>query len=59
MHIHVGKDGVDAKFWIWPDVVVAYNDGFSARTLRELAEVVTQRRREIANAWNEFFGEGN
>lgn len=59
MHVHVGKDGVDAKFWLWPDVVVAYNDGFSARTLRELAEVVTHRRREIANAWNEFFGEGN
>lgn len=39
--------------------VVAYNDGFSARTLRELAEMVTHRRREIANAWNEFFGEGN
>lgn len=43
----------------WPDVVVAYNDGFGARTLRELTEVITNRRREIANAWNEFFGEGD
>ncbi|MDH4986320.1 DUF4160 domain-containing protein [Aminobacter anthyllidis] len=59
MHIHVGKDGIDVKFWLFPDVVVAYNDGFNARTLRELTEVVLHRRREIANAWNEFFGEGN
>lgn len=58
MHVHVGKDGIDAKFWLWPDVVVAYNDGFSARTLRELTEIVVHRRREITNAWNEFFGEG-
>lgn len=26
-HVHVLKDGIDAKFWLWPDVVVAYNDG--------------------------------
>ena len=55
-HIHALKDGIDAKFWLWPDVVVASNDGFSAKTLRELAEVVVSRRREIMNAWNEFFG---
>jgi hypothetical protein len=55
-HIHALKDGIDAKFWLWPDVVVASNDGFSAKTLRELAEVVVSRRREIMNAWDEFFG---
>ncbi|MDQ6435447.1 DUF4160 domain-containing protein [Mesorhizobium sp. LHD-90] len=58
-HVHVTEDGIDAKFWLWPDVVVAYNDGFSARTLRELTEVITNRRAEIANVWNEFFGEGD
>ena len=55
-HIHALKDGIDAKFLLWPDVVVASNDGFSAKTLRELAEVNVNRRREIMNAWNEFFG---
>jgi hypothetical protein len=35
VHIHVMKDGIDAKFWLWPDVMVAYNDGFSAKALRE------------------------
>jgi len=25
-HIHVTKDGIDAKFWLWPEVLVAYNE---------------------------------
>ncbi len=55
-HIHVLKDGIDAKFWPWPDGVVAYNDGYGARTLRELTEIIEQRRGEIARAWDEHFG---
>lgn len=55
-HVHVLKDDIDAKFWLWPDVVLAYNDGFNARTLRELTEIVTNRRDEITRAWDEHFG---
>ena len=55
-HIHVLKGGIDAKFWLWPDVVVAYNDGFNAKTLGELTEIILKRRREITNVWDEFFG---
>ena len=58
MHIHVLRDGTDAKFWLWPEVKPAYNDGFNAKTLRELTELIEQRRDEIARAWDEFFGEG-
>lgn len=57
-HIHVLRDGIDAKFWLWPQVKPAYNDGFSAKTLRELAGIIEQRRDEIARAWDEFFSEG-
>jgi hypothetical protein len=59
VHIHVVKDEIDAKFWLWPEVSVVYNDGFNAKTLRELVEVISNRRDEIARAWNEFFGEGD
>jgi hypothetical protein len=38
---------------------MAYNDGYSARTLRELADVIENRRRVIMSAWNEFFGEAD
>ena len=57
-HVHAIKDGIDAKFWLSPEVSVAYNDGFSARLLRELVEVVVQRRDFILRTWDEFFGAG-
>ena len=57
MHIHVLRDGIDAKFWLWPEVKPAYNDGFNARVLRELTELIEQRRDEIARAWDEFFSD--
>jgi len=55
VHIHVEKDGVEAKFWLRPDVRVAYNDGYDARTLRELVEIVEANRVRIERAWNDFF----
>jgi hypothetical protein len=56
VHIHVEKNDVEAKFWLRPDVRVAYNDGYDARTLRELLEIVELNRLQIERAWNEFFG---
>ena len=56
-HIHVIKDGIDAKFWLSPEIAVDYNHGFNARTLRELIAVIGQRRDFIVRTWNEFSGE--
>lgn len=55
-HVHVEKAGVEAKFWLRPEIEVAYNDGFSAKALRELIGVIEQHRERIERAWNEFFG---
>jgi hypothetical protein len=55
VHIHVEKDGVEAKFWLNPVVQVAYNDGYDTRTLRELLDVVRINRSLIERKWNEFF----
>ena len=56
VHIHVERDDVEAKFWLNPAVRVAYNDGYDARTLRELMGIVVANRDRIERAWNEFFG---
>ncbi len=56
--IHVLRDGIDAKSWLWPELKPDYNDGFNARVLRESTELIEQRRDEIARAWDEFFGKG-
>ena len=56
VHIHVEKDGVEAKFWLNPEVKVAYNDGYDARTLRELLAIVQRNKLRIERVWNEYFG---
>jgi Domain of unknown function (DUF4160) len=56
VHIHVEKDGHEAKFWMRPVAQLAYNDGYDARTLREVLGMVEAHRERIERAWNEFFG---
>lgn len=54
-HIHV-RDGRDeAKFWLRPDVLMAYNDGFDARTLNRLQRLVEENRELFERAWNDYF----
>ena len=55
VHIHVRKGRDNAKFWLYPEVIVAYNRGFSSREQSELARVVEQHRDEIERAWNDHF----
>jgi hypothetical protein len=55
LHIHVERDSVEAKFWLKPSVSVAYNDGYDARTLRQLQSLVEANRNRIVRAWNEHF----
>jgi hypothetical protein len=56
VHIHVEEDNLEAKFWLNPEVRTAYNDGYIARTLRQLLEIVETNKDLIEAAWNEFFG---
>jgi hypothetical protein len=56
LHIHVEKDGLEAKFWMKPEVNLAYNDGYDAHTLRALIDIIEIRRKAIERAWDEFFG---
>lgn len=55
VHIHVVKDNADAKFWLFPEVEVAYNRGFNARILKQLQGIIEERREEIEEAWNDHF----
>lgn len=56
IHIHVAKPDVDAKFWLFPKVRLAYNNGFNAREIRRLIEIVEAHRTQIEEAWNAHFG---
>lgn len=56
VHIHVRNAEAEAKFWLIPEVLLARNDGFNARDLKELVDVVEQNSTLFVEAWNEYFG---
>jgi hypothetical protein len=56
VHVHVRRDGIEAKFWVIPEVLIAYNSGYSPRTLRELVQIVEANRESIVRSWNGHFG---
>jgi hypothetical protein len=56
VHVHVRRDGIEAKFWVIPEVLIAYNGGYSPRTLRELVQIVEANRESIVRSWNGHFG---
>lgn len=43
-HVHVRSAEAEAKFWLLPQVQLARNDGFDARTLRQIAGMVRDHR---------------
>jgi hypothetical protein len=54
-HVHIDRERMSAKFWL-ESVALAQNRGFSPRELRQLERLVEQRRMELMEAWNEYFG---
>lgn len=57
VHVHVTvREGATAKFWIKPEVSLAYNKGFSSKVLSQLMSVIEERAQEIERAWNDHFG---
>ena len=55
-HVHVDHGDNEAKFWLRPNVRIAHNDGFNAKTLREVLDLVTANQERAERAWNDFFG---
>lgn len=55
VHVHVRKGRDNAKFWLRPEVSVAYSKGMSAHVLSQLIGVIEERRDEIESAWNDYF----
>lgn len=55
VHIHVRQGRDEAKFWLSPEVSMAYNDGFDARTLNRIRRLVEGHREHLERAWHEHF----
>ncbi len=55
VHIHVRIDRDEAKFWLSPNVRLAYNRGLSGKVLNRVQQLVEDHRAELERAWNVFF----
>lgn len=55
VHIHVRSGRDQAKFWLSPDVVMAYNRGLSSRQLSHAQRLVEEHRDLFERAWHDFF----
>ena len=53
-HVHVERESNVAKFWVDP-VRLAVSGGFGRTELNEIERMVTSRRAEILESWNDFF----
>ena len=52
MHVHVQREAMLCKFWLQP-LVLAKNDGFSARELNQIRGMVQEYSARILEAWHE------
>jgi Domain of unknown function (DUF4160) len=52
-HVHVLKQGEEAKFWIRP-VQLASNRGMSAKNLNRARKLVETHQKLAQEKWNEF-----
>lgn len=56
VHIHVVRSDARAKFWLLPEMRLAWSIGFSARELRKIETMVAEHARQIEEAWHAYFG---
>ena len=55
VHSHVRHGRDEAKFWLSPEVSLAYNRGLTSRQLSEVQRLVEQHREFLIGAWDDFF----
>jgi hypothetical protein len=54
-HVHVQDGSSLAKFWL-ESAELAGSTGFAARELTWLRSLVVEHRKQLLEAWHEFFG---
>ncbi|MDA0350410.1 MAG: DUF4160 domain-containing protein [Verrucomicrobia bacterium] len=56
IHVHVRSPDGEAKFWLEPEIALAVHRGLSPKELKELEEIVREKKDEIRQHWNRHFG---
>ncbi|MFH1957171.1 MAG: DUF4160 domain-containing protein [bacterium] len=56
MHVHVGCEDGEAKFWIEPIISLATYIKLKPNQLNEIQKIVEKRKNEIIKKWKKHFG---
>ncbi len=54
-HVHVDRDGKEAKFWLDPSPRKAYNHGFRRGETRQILRLIRENLDRLRGEWDEFF----
>jgi len=55
IHVHVLKDGKEARFQVKPEVSLLENNGLKVSELRLAESVIEENEEMIVERWTEFF----
>ena len=55
VHIHVTKDGHEAKFNLEPTVELVFNRGFKKHELTVITGIIEENDEILIARWNEYF----
>ena len=52
--MHVDRENKSAKFWLDPDISLAYNYGYSRKELCDIERIARQNLEKLRNEWDAF-----
>ncbi len=55
IHVHVVKDGKEAKYNVEPEVSQVYNHGFKKNEISIIEGVIEENREVIIDRWKSYF----
>lgn len=55
VHVHIIKDGKEAKYNVEPVVMQVFNHGFKKHELSMIESVIEENTEVIKNRWEEYF----
>lgn len=55
MHVHVYCPDGEAKFWLEPEIALAYNHNIRTSELSGIRGTIEEHRDEIVTAWRTHF----
>ena len=55
VHVHVLKDGKEAKYNVEPEITLVYNHGYKKNEISMMESVIEENREVIIDRWKAYF----